>query len=374
MNMKQEFFGKIKDTILKAYNRSHVFHIKQRVKKDYKNFIKLYGEIKRRDPGNYIKYWNRLSRSVDPTAYQIYHTLHGVEDIQIVPIECYYTLIEPCLNDYTMSKAYKDKNNFERLFNREVFPTTYMRNMDGIYYDRDYQTLSDQQVRDILKALPRDMEKVMLKPSLASGMRTNVRVVDFSREILTLEYLNENYRHDFLIQQYIVQNEYFDQLGTMNNIRLDTYRSVSDNSIYIYDARSGFNSDTGSDRSKYSNDQVAINESGELGSFSLNGLGKVSSTIPNSTIPFSNMKPIPIFDELKKVATDIAFLCPYHRRLGMDMIVDKTGKVYIYEVNFSFLGVNKPQYLGGGLFKEHTEEVIEYCNRNKSKIRFLPFT
>jgi hypothetical protein len=273
-----------------------------------------------------------------------------------------------------MSKAYKDKNNFERFFNKDLFPTTYMRNMDGIYYDRDYRILSDQQVRDILKALPRDMEKVMLKPSLASGMRTNVRVVDFSREILTLEYLNENYRHDFLIQQYIVQNEYFDQLGTMNNIRLDTYRSVSDNSIYIYDARSGFNSDTGSDRSKYSNDQVAINESGELGSFSLNGLGKVSSTIPNSTIPFSNMKPIPIFDELKKVATDIAFLCPYHRRLGMDMIVDKTGKVYIYEVNFSFLGVNKPQYLGGGLFKEHTEEVIEYCNRNKSKIHFLPFT
>jgi hypothetical protein len=374
VKLKQEFLGKIKDALLKAYNRSHAFHIRQRIKRDHRHFIKTYGEIKRCDPGDYIKYWNRLSRSVDPTGYQIHYTLHGIEDIQIVPIELYYTVIEPCLNDYTMAIAYKDKNNFERLFDRDLFPTAYLRNMAGIYYDRDYRILSDQQVRDILKALPKSAEKVMLKPSLASGFRRNVRLIDHDREELTLEYLNENYRRNFLIQEVIEQHEYFDQLGTTNNIRIDTYRSISDNSIFFYGARGGFNSETGSDRSRYGTDQVAIDGSGKLGSFSLNDLGQVSTTVPNSTVPFSAMKPIPNFDKVKKAAAEIALLCPYHRQLGMDMIVDKTGKVTIYEVNFGFLGIYKPQYLGGGLFKEHTEEVIEYCSRNKSKIRFLPFT
>ena len=38
------------------------------------------------------------------------------------------------------------------------------------------------------------------------------------------------------------------------------------------------------------------------------------------------MKPIPKFDELKKVAKEIALVYPYHRRLGLDMIIDVTGK------------------------------------------------
>ena len=78
-----------------------------------------------------------------------------------------------------------------------------------------------------------------------------------------------------------MQNEYFDQLGTSNNIRLSTYRSISDNSIFIHDARIDFNSGTGADRSQYRNDVVAINESGKLGSISLNNLWKQSKYLPN---------------------------------------------------------------------------------------------
>jgi hypothetical protein len=371
--MNRAFLDKIKDIIQKAYNRYRVYQIKQSTKKGYKDFIKSCGKIKQPDPGNYIEYWNRLSSFVDPTGYQIYYTLHGVEDIQIVPKEVYYALIEPCLNDYTMSKACKDKNIYDRLLNKDAFPITYLRNMNGVYYDRDYKILSAQQTRDILKVLPKDSEKVMLKPSLITGRRNNVRIVDFIRDSLTLEYLNEKYHHDFLIQEYIEQNKYFDQFGTSNTIRVCTYRSIADNSIFIHDARIGFNSGTGADRSQYIDDHVAINESGELGSFSLSRNWRTSKSAPNNTIPFSAMKSIPKFDEVKKVATEIALLYPYHRRLGLDMIIDKMGKLYIYEINVGLLGIAISQYLGGTLFKEYTEEVIEYCNRNKSNIRF-PFT
>ena len=47
--------------------------------------------------------------------------------------------------------------------------------------------------------------------------------------------------------------------------------------------------------------------------------------------------------------------------------------MYIYEVNVGMLGIGLSQYLGGSLFIEYTEEIIEYCNRNQSNIRF-PFT
>ena len=164
--MNRTSHDKIKSYIQNAYDSYRVFQIKRDAKVGYKDFIKLWGKIKRPDPSNYIKFWNRLSSFVDPTGFQIYYTLHDVEDIQMVPTAVYYALIEPSLNDYTMSNAYKDKNNYERLLNKDVLPFTYLRNMNGVYYDRDYKILSTQQARDILKDLPKDNEKVMLKPVL----------------------------------------------------------------------------------------------------------------------------------------------------------------------------------------------------------------
>ncbi|MFC1549947.1 sugar-transfer associated ATP-grasp domain-containing protein [Candidatus Neomarinimicrobiota bacterium] len=371
--MRRNSLDKIKNSIQFAYDRYRVFQIKRSAEMYYNRFLKSYGKIKRPDPTEYIKYWKRLSNFVDPTGFHIHYTLHGFKDIQMVPNAVYKAFIEPCLNDYTMSKVYQDKNSYDRLLNRDFLPKTYLRNMAGVYYDREYKLLNDQQVRDILKALPKKINKVILKPTLVTGGRNKVRFVDFNLEIITKEYLQENYHQNFIIEEFIEQNEYFDQLGTTCSMRFNTYRSVSDNSIFVHEMNCSFNSGIGPDRSQYINNTIAINESGKIGSISLTPLRQVCSATPDGTKSFSEMKPIPEFNELRKVAAITALSYPYHRRLGFDMIVDKKGKVYIFEVNVGRLGFNISQYLGGGLFKEYTEEVIKYCNNNKSKIHF-PFT
>jgi hypothetical protein len=371
--MNRKRLDKIKDSIQNTYDRYRKYQIRQKAKRSYKSFIRLYGEIERPDTAEYLKYWGRMSKHLDPTGYQIYYTLHGKKDIQMVPKEVYFSNIEPCLNDYTMSKMYRDKNNYERILKCKMFPHTYLRNMAGVYYDHDYKRINRQQVQDILKDLPKDRQKVLVKPSLTTGMRHKVRVIDFNKEKLTYEYLQEEYQQDFLIQEFVIQHEYFNDLGTTANIRMNTYRSVADNSIFIHDTRCGYNSGQGADRSQYGNDQVEIKRTGDLGEFSLNNKWQISRTAPNSGKQFSKMEPVPSYTALKKVATDIALLCPYHRRLGIDMIVDNNGNVVVYEVNFSLLGFNKSQYLIGGLFKEYTEEVIDYSIRNKESIHF-PFT
>ena len=68
------------------------------------------------------------------------------------------------------------------------------------------------------------------------------------------------------------------------------------------------------------------------------------------------------------MAVEIAENTPYHRRLGLDMAVDEAGRPYVIEVNNGLLGT--AQYLNGGLFKQYTDEVMEYCKRNKSKVNF----
>ncbi len=371
--MNRAALNKIKNSIQIAYDCYRVFQIKRSAKMYYNRFIKYYGDIDRPNPAEYIRYWKRLSSFVDPTGFHIHYTLHGFEDIQMVPNAVYKAFIEPCLNDYTMSKVYQDKNSYDRSLNQDYLPKTYLRNMAGVYYDREYNILCAQKVKDILKSLSKDCGKVVLKPSLITGGRNKVRFVDFNQEIITLEFLQEYYYQDFLIQEFIEQNEYFDQLGITNSMRFNTYRSVSDNSIFIHEMNCSFNSDAGADRSQFSNNTVAINASGIVGAVSLTPGRQVRTVVQNGTKLFSEMKPIPKFDELKEVAAETALLYPYHRRLGLDLIVDKNGNVVIFEVNVDRLGFNISQYLGGGLFKEYTDEIIEYCNANKAIIHF-PFT
>ncbi|MFC1550400.1 sugar-transfer associated ATP-grasp domain-containing protein [Candidatus Neomarinimicrobiota bacterium] len=369
--MNRQLLDNIKNSMQSAYNLYCTTQIRIESKRGYKNFIKSYSEIERPDPHEYIQYWRRLSQYVDPTGYQIHFTFTGKKDIQFVPKEVYYTQIEPCLNDYTMSKPYRDKNSYERFYNFDVFPVAILRNIDGVFYNRAYQVIKINQVKDILDRLPKNYQRVMLKPSILTGMRTNVRRIDLENESLSLEYLNTKYERNYLIQEFVEQAKQFNQFGKTVSIRMNTYRSVVDNKIFVHDRGMAFNNDQNPDREQTSSDNISIDEFGRLGSFALNKHWRISRTVPNTDIQFSDFGEIPYFKEMQKAASQIALASPYHRKIGMDMIVDKNGKVVVYEINYDRLGFEIIQYINGALFKEYTDEIIEYCKQRKSKIKFV---
>jgi hypothetical protein len=373
--MNRIYKDRIKGLIQSTYDYYRIYQIKASERYYYGRFKQEYGEIKRPDPTEYFKFWNRLSSFVNPDAFHIYYTLHGIKDLQMVPNAVYKAYIEPSLNDYTMSKVYKDKNNYDRLLNREYLPNTILRNMAGVYYDGDYKSQSDQNVRDILTALTKKHEKVVLKPTIITGARNKVRFVNLSEETLTFEFLENEYRQNFIIQEFIEQHNWFNQLGTTCNMRFNTYRSVSDNAIFVHEMNCSFNSGVEPDRSQYTNYIVAVDNHGKVGSISITPDRQVINVTPDGNVKFSQIGKIPKFNEIKQILTKSAIRLrfPYHRRLGFDVVVDKNEKVFIIEVNVNRLGFNISQYLSGGLFKEYTDEVIEYCNANKSRIHF-PFT
>jgi hypothetical protein len=368
--MNRQLLDTIKNAVQSAYNLYCKTHLRSICKKSYREFIEAYGEIKRPDPREYFDYWKRLSR-VDPTGYQIYYTLTGLKDKEFVSKEVYYTLIEPCINDYTMSKPYRDKNSYERFFKMDVFPTAVLRNINGVFYDREYSALTRKQVTDLLADLPKKYDKVFLKPSIFSGMRTNVKRIDLAHEQLSLDYLDSQYKRDYLIQEYVEQSGYFDQFGKFINVRISTYRSVSDNKIIPHDMGMSINNDPNPVRAKTASEVLAINTEGHLSSFALNKFWGISYTIPDTNIKFSDVEKIKYFEDMQKIATEIALASPYHRRLGLDMIVDKNEKVKVYDINYDRLGFEMSQYMNGAIFKGYTDEIIEYCKAHRSDIKFV---
>lgn len=94
-----------------------------------------------------------------------------------------------------------------------------------------------------LSKLLGDQEKVVVKQSVDAHGGISVQV--FTRknggfynarnQLLTIDFLRDAYRVNYVIQEYIYQHDYFAQFNpsSLNTLRVMTYRSVLDNEIHV---------------------------------------------------------------------------------------------------------------------------------------------
>ncbi|MCP4146648.1 MAG: hypothetical protein GY757_02760, partial [bacterium] len=93
----------------------------------------------------HIEKWQQLSPKVNPLWYKTYSYLSGKEDIDYVPEDIYYLLIEPKLNRHDVTPAYRDKNMYDKYNDKHpgIFPHVILRNIGGVYCDHDYNYIGD---------------------------------------------------------------------------------------------------------------------------------------------------------------------------------------------------------------------------------------
>ena len=76
------------------------------------------------------------------------------------------------------------------------------------------------------------------------------------------------------------------------------------------------------------------------------------------------------FDEIVSHGLEIAKKFHYHRLLGFDFCVDEMGEVKLIEINNRNNEINFFQMNNGPLFREYTNEIIEFCSKNKKTVCF----
>ncbi|MCP4151661.1 MAG: hypothetical protein GY757_28215 [bacterium] len=254
-----------------------------------------------------------------------------------------------------------------------IFPHVILRNIGGVYCDHDYNYIGDVAV--FLAAITG--EKLVVKPSIDTGSGKNVRF--FTRkddayycndgEKLTLEYLTRSYGNNYLVQKYIRQHEYFNAFNksSLNSIRVTTYRSVKTEEVTVLHAnlRMGGEGST-VDNVNAGGAAVHIHPDGQVSDFASDKYGKKTYTPPsNPELKFSDMGPVPQFEQMKQIAKEIAKNYFYFRMLGFDFCLRDNGQVQLIEINFGGLGTVF-QVDSGSLYGDLTDEVIEYC-KNKGK-------
>ena len=317
-------------------------------------------------------YWGQLKRNVNPKWFQVYSYITDNPEIYYIPENIYFNIIEEKLNNRKLALAYADKNFYEVFYdNKEIFPESIIRNIDGVFYNREYKLININE--KILNEYLSTYQKILLKPSTDSGggkkihlfFKQNDRFINSQNHSLTLDYLKYHYNENFVIQNYIQQSEYLAQFNSssVNTIRIFTYRSVvTDDIIPLHTVlRIG-------KKGNYIDDQnvggvaCKINDNYRLNDYATDILGK--KYYKYNGIIFAEMKEIPKVEEMKNYAALNAKKNIHSRVMGFDFTLDINDNIKLIEINHLWTGINFFQMNGSSVFGKYTDEVVQFCKNN----------
>jgi hypothetical protein len=292
-----------------------------------------------------------------------YFSIYGSPDPSFIPEPVYYR-IEACLNHRMLTYAVKEKNFYNKFIPDVSTPETIVRRINGLYYNSQFRKIEVEQVLELLK----EHDKVILKPSVESGGGSSIRVFERNdrglsdKENVFDEQFLKAYTKDFIIQEYVVQHAYFSRFNPSSNntVRVFTYRSVKDDTVNILHcllrvgAKGSF-----LDHDHLGGVVLSINEQNRLNPYAIDIYGNKTTSVNGMDI--STLDQVPTMNDIKKTAIKIAGDIYYGRLLALDFTVDRSGNPLMLEINCWRNGISQYQMHNGGLFREFTEEILDYC-------------
>lgn len=338
----------------------------------YKNLLKTNDFKNKKCPGegDYINKWKSLGK-VNPIYYRLYSHYVG-NDPNIVPENILHNLIEPVLTPPVYRHFLSDKNLFDRLFPEGVMPKTLLRCMGGFYYDKNYNPVKDNHVlANILS------DKIVVKPTIdtSGGMGVTIFVKQDNNYhelnnyefVLTEDWLRCEYQGNFIIQECIEQSGKIAIFNpsSVNTIRIGVYRSVKNDEYIILDSllRVG-KSGCYVDNAHSGGVAIGIEKSGKLKHIAITREDTVLSNI--NGVDLSKDFFIPNYDKVINFAKFVCKQIPYLRLLTLDIMLDKSDNPHLIEFNCTSYSEDIFQP-NATLFREYTDEIIDYVCKHKNE-------
>lgn len=329
----------------------------------------------------YKRKWKKISRNCHLLYPRCFSSINNIYSADYVPENIYYNKIEPVLNNKAYALAYSDKNFYERYLNnyKHIFPKAFLRGINGVLFDHEFnKIISKEEAFHFLDS----RDDFILKPATETSGGANVVLIGEKNNAICINnkpltkselfsQLMNRYNGSFVIQERVSQHEWFKDFNhtSLNTVRIFTYRSVSDEKVHALHAVVRFGKE-GSlvDNQASGGLSCGVNSIGLLNSFAVDKYGKKYDNLP-CILSKANNGVVEI-SKMKRFACEIASYYHYQRLLGFDFCCDKTGEIYLLEINCKNLETNFLQMNNGPLFGVFTEEIIDFCRKNRKSLVF----
>lgn len=363
---------------IKSYVKNQLFNARR------KNYIKYYKKIiqQNTDLGKpaegekvWMEKWRQYDKKVSPLSYRIF-SRYIKPDINILPMEVCINIVEPILNPSQYQPFYRDKNSFDRILSDDMMAKTPLRRILGFYYDQNYSPieLTQEKINDLLSGY----DKVLYKPATNDSgkgivlfeRRDNV-FVSKNGDKLDVEYLTSKTRFNYLIQGYINQSLFTKQFNasSVNSFRVMTYRSVKTGEIKVPNVFFKIGGKGACvDNCHSGGVMCGVKEDGSLLNYVFDYLGNKFDSHLGINYRDNNYI-VPEYEKLIHFSKDVAGQVIHHHLLSLDIAMDENNKPILIEINAQAFAGWAFQMSTGSIFKEYTDEVMEYCSSRAKSLQ-----
>jgi len=330
----------------------------------FKEFYKIHPEYRRPiDPSiekKHVELWQVIRKNINLNTLRLCTNISGKPNPQIVPEDVFDSDIQRILCWQQDKIQYlANKSFYNRWYPGNIFPKCFIHNIDGIIFNSQYNTITENELNILINSLEYPL---VIKPNMGSKGGANI---DFPKNAVELKHLMNN-RKNYVIQEMIRQNEFFDKFNRhgLNTIRVDLYRSVKTNEIHYLHAALRMGRGGSLDNISSGGIQCFINENGYLNDYAVDVIGNKYDRHPDTNIKFLDDIQIPRFEEMKSLAIRIAGDMYLSRLISLDLCLDINNQWRVIEINLEDIAIEFAQFAGEPFFGPFTEEVISYCRHN----------
>lgn len=307
----------------------------------------------------HLRLWKPLRSRVKLDTLRICYNLTGVADPRMVPEEIYAAEIEPSLNRHEMVRFLANKSVYNRWTKNGVFPAAYLHNVDGRFYDGQYQPVEAAEVSSVVGALD---YPVVAKPNMDTSGGEGIAFPSGPEELNGWM----KGRRNFVVQEKMEQHPFFARFGGrgLNTLKVITYRSPVTNEVHVLSAAMRMSMGGGLDNETAGGLVRAADSEGRLNGYAVDKYAGRYEGHEDSGIALQAGEAVPDYDRLCRLLRRVGDGLFLARLAGFDVCMDADGNWRIIEINLRSQPPRFAQYGGYPLFGEFTEEVIEYCREN----------
>lgn len=305
-----------------------------------------------------------LGREVPTYWHQYLYSRNGVYSVKYIPSSVYVSSIIFRLNNYQFSLAYVDKGFYDTLFPDVNRPQTFIKNVNGFYYD-DKKPITKEE------AISRcsNLKEAIIKPTVFGSWGEGVKLFHtdngFVPELnMSVNDLVTKYKKSFIIQSKLEQHPDLAKLNpsSVNTIRVMSYRRENEVIILYAVIRIGR-------MGKVVDNETAggIKADIDIQTGRIKGPAFGSPTEKNmpqtdcGTVLDNYL--IPSFPQVLDFVKDLHFRLPYFKLIGWDISVDTKGNPVMIEWNRS---AELSQVAHGPAFGDYTEEILANAIREEN--------
>lgn len=321
-------------------------------------------------------YWkDKTNRKVDPALHLAFMNLNGKKEPKLVSYGIMNYEIYPVFNDYGMATYYGDKNIYDRTIQPSNTVVTVLRGIRGKYFDSFYNHIQPHEALELLLKTDKDM---IIKPSRSNnGMgisKFNIREgeIYIGEKTISIDDLLFEYNGNFIIQEMLEQHPNMAEPhpSSVNSLRMVTLRWKNEIKYLLAYVRIGSNGDIRDNGDTDTDPRVGIQDNGEFFDFGLSHEGKKFSEHPTTGFKFSELKPIPNYEEFIQFVKDSHKNFLHLDLVSWDIAVGKDGRPVFIEANFAGPIPFYQLVSQRSMFGDLTEEVMEYVQERRAHTEF----